>query len=227
VKTTAIRDAREDELAAIVAIYNSSIPGRLATADTEFVSVESRREWFRDHDRAHHPLWVLERDQTVAGWFCFEPFYGRPAYAATAEISVYVAPRCRSQGVATALLAHSLEAAPSLGLSTLLGFIFAHNTPSVALFKRFGVRTVGSASKGRRTRSREARPSHPWPPCPVNSPASAAQQGASGLARVRTELHSNWTRPPVPKGLSAFSHEAGAPVDHSRVDLHEMGTRLQ
>ena len=134
-----IRDAREDELAVLVEIYNSSIPGRLATADTEPVSIEARREWFRLHDRANHPLRVLDRDHTVAGWLSFEPFYGRPAYAATAEVSVYVAPKFHRQGVAKALLAHSLEAAPSLGLSTLLGFIFAHNTPSVALFRSFAL----------------------------------------------------------------------------------------
>ncbi len=51
---------------------------------------------------------------------------------------MYVAPKFHRQGVATALLAHSLEGAPSLQLSTLLGFLFAHNTPSVALFKSFG-----------------------------------------------------------------------------------------
>ena len=132
-----IRDAREDDLPVIVEIYNSAIPGRLATADTELVSIDARRGWFREHDRAR-PLRVLERDQIVAGWLSFEPFYGRPAYAATAEVSVYVAPKFHRQGVATALVAHSLEAAPSLGLSTLLGFIFAHNTPSVALFNTFG-----------------------------------------------------------------------------------------
>lgn len=40
-----IRDACEDELAAIVESYDSSIPGRLATADTEAASVDARREW--------------------------------------------------------------------------------------------------------------------------------------------------------------------------------------
>ena len=36
-----IRDAREADLPAIVAIYNATIPERMATADTEPVSVES------------------------------------------------------------------------------------------------------------------------------------------------------------------------------------------
>jgi phosphinothricin acetyltransferase len=116
-----IRDAGDDDLATIVAIYNASIAGRLATADTAPVSVEARRDWFRRHDRAHHPLRVLERQPAVVGWLSFEPFYGRPAYAATAEVSVYVAPASQRQGVATALLADALESAPSLGFSTPAG----------------------------------------------------------------------------------------------------------
>jgi L-amino acid N-acyltransferase YncA len=133
-----VRDAREDDLGAIVEIYNASIPGRLATADTEPVPVGARRAWFRRHDAGRHPLWVLERQGAVAGWLSFGPFYGRPAYAATAELSVYVAPPHQRKGVAGRLLAHALEAAPALGLSTLLGFIFAHNHPSLALVEGFG-----------------------------------------------------------------------------------------
>jgi len=133
-----IRDAREEDLAAIVAIYNASIPSRLSTADTEPVSVDSRREWFRQHGTMRHPLWVLERDRRVAGWLSFGPFYGRPAYAATAEVSVYVAADFQRQGVGTALLEEAMLRSPSLRIETLLGFIFAHNVPSLALFAKFG-----------------------------------------------------------------------------------------
>jgi len=77
-----LRDARESDLEAIVGIYNASIPGRLATADTEPVSVDSRRSWFNDRDVARHPLWVYEHQGAVAGWLSFGKFYGRPAYAA-------------------------------------------------------------------------------------------------------------------------------------------------
>jgi phosphinothricin acetyltransferase len=44
-----IRDAAIDDLAAIVAIYNAAIPGRMATADLEPVSIASRRSWFGEH----------------------------------------------------------------------------------------------------------------------------------------------------------------------------------
>ena len=120
----AIRDARADDLARIVAIYNEAIPGRRATADTEPVSVESRRAWFLDHTPGRRPLWVLERDGAVVGWLSLQDFYGRPAYAATAEISVYVSPAAQGGGIGRRLVLHALERTPALGLSTLVGFVY-------------------------------------------------------------------------------------------------------
>jgi L-amino acid N-acyltransferase YncA len=134
----AVRDAREADLARIVSIYNEAIPGRRATADTEPVSVDSRREWFHAHAPARRPLWVAERDGAILGWLSFQDFYGRPAYEATAELSVYVSGAAQRGGVGRHLVARALERAPALGLSTLLGFVFAHNAPSVALFERQG-----------------------------------------------------------------------------------------
>jgi L-amino acid N-acyltransferase YncA len=82
-------------------------------------------------------------DGTVGGWLSFQSFYGRPAYAATAEISVYVAPTHQRRGIARRLLGHTLQRSPALGLTTLLGFVFAHNAPSLALFASFGFADFG------------------------------------------------------------------------------------
>jgi L-amino acid N-acyltransferase YncA len=87
-----IRDATEDDLPTILAIYNAAIPGRMATADTEPVTVDHRLAWFREHTSTHRPLWVALRDEAIVGWPSFQAFFGRPAYHATAEVSVYVAP---------------------------------------------------------------------------------------------------------------------------------------
>jgi phosphinothricin acetyltransferase len=138
VEAAPIRDASASDLARIVEIYNAAVPGRMATADTEPVSLESRLAWFREHDPARHPLWVLEQDGRIAGWLSFGAFYGRPAYAGTCELSVYVAPEAQRRGVARTLVARALERAPALGFEVLLGFIFAHNEPSLALFRGFG-----------------------------------------------------------------------------------------
>ena len=133
-----IRHGRYEDLPAIVEIYNASIPGRMATADTEPATVQDREEWFRGFDPARRPLWVLERDQRIAGWLGLRSFYGRPAYHRTVESAVYVAPWAQRGGVANALLAHALSAAPALGIANVLAFVFAHNAPSIRLFEAHG-----------------------------------------------------------------------------------------
>ena len=131
-----IRPATEADLPTIVEIYNTTIPDRLATADLNPVSVESRRSWFSDRNWSTRPLWVFEKDNTVAGWLSFQSFYGRPAYRHTAEVSVYVASAYRRQGIGNQLLQQAILQSPDLKINTLLGFIFAHNQPSLQLFKQ-------------------------------------------------------------------------------------------
>jgi phosphinothricin acetyltransferase len=138
-----IRAATEDDLPAIVEIYNAAIPGRMATADLDPVSAESRRGWLRAHDPAKRPLWVALDGASVVGWLSFQSFYGRPAYHATAELSVYVSPNHQRRGVGRALMARAVEQASRLELKTLLGFIFAHNEPSLSLFASFGFQRWG------------------------------------------------------------------------------------
>lgn len=133
-----IRNAAIDDLPAIVEIYNAAIPGRMATADLDPVSVESRRAWFEEHSPDRRPLWVTEDADVICAWLSFQSFYGRPAYSATAELSVYVAPQAHRRGYGRILLQRALERAPDLGIKTLLGFIFGHNEPSLALFRGFG-----------------------------------------------------------------------------------------
>ena len=85
----------------------------------------------------------METDKVILGWLSFQSFYGRPAYQATAEISIYVSPVYQRQRVAYKLLESAIALSPSLGLNTLLGFIFAHNQPSIKLFELFGFQIWG------------------------------------------------------------------------------------
>ncbi len=138
-----IRPATLTDLPTIVEIYNAAIPGRLATADTEPVTVASRVTWFHSHAPDSRPLWVLESSGELLGWLSLNSFYGRPAYQRTVEVSLYLAPRAQGRGLGLRLLQHAIQAAPSLGLTTLLAFIFSHNQPSLALFRRCGFHPWG------------------------------------------------------------------------------------
>jgi phosphinothricin acetyltransferase len=137
------RDATTADLPRIVEIYNSTIPSRLATADLEPVGVESRREWFEEHEPARRPLWVVERDGEVRAWLSLSSFYGRPAYDGTVEVSVYVDERDRARGLGSFLLGQAVARAPSFGVRTLVAFVFGHNAPSIALFDRFAFEPWG------------------------------------------------------------------------------------
>lgn len=132
------RLARFDDLPAIVAIYNSTVPSREVTADTEPVSVESRHAWFAEHTPERRPLWVVEKDSRVVGWLSYSNFYGRPAYSGTAELSIYIDEAMRGKGLGRYFLAEAIAFAPQIGVHTLLGFIFGHNLPSLKLFEVFG-----------------------------------------------------------------------------------------
>ncbi len=139
-----IRLTQPHDLEAIVAIYNASIPGRMATADTVPVTVADRAAWFGEFDPKQRPLWIFcNATDRPLGWLSVRSFYGRPAYHATAEIGVYVAPDAQRAGVARALLDHALHQAPTLGLRTLLAFVFGHNLPSLALFGNVGFQHWG------------------------------------------------------------------------------------
>jgi phosphinothricin acetyltransferase len=133
-----IRLARLEDLPAIVAIYNSTIAGRMVTADLDPISVESRLPWFHAHQPERRPLWVCEQGGQLVAWVSLSDFYGRPAYNGTAEVSIYLDETVRGQGLGKALLQYVLETAPQYGVHTLLGFIFGHNVPSLKLFERFG-----------------------------------------------------------------------------------------
>lgn len=133
-----MRDAKEEDLPAIVAIYNTTVPTRLSTADTVEVSVASRMDWFQQHVPDKRPLLVHEEGGRIVAWVSFQSFVGRPAYNGTAEISIYLSPEWRGKGLGTRLLAEALEMTGRLAVKTVLAFVFSHNKPSIRLFKSFG-----------------------------------------------------------------------------------------
>lgn len=134
-----LRDAYGSDLPRIVEIYNSTAPGRMVTADTEPISVGSRRAWLDEHDPARRPLWVAEEEGEVVGWLSLGDFHdGRLAYHATVEGGVYVKDGHRGKGIGRRLVEEAIKRAPELGIEIITAGAFAHNEPSVKLFERFG-----------------------------------------------------------------------------------------
>jgi phosphinothricin acetyltransferase len=133
-----IRDATIDDLPAIVAIYNTSVPSRMVTADLEPVTVASRQKWFEEHSPNHRPLWVAHDGNQILGWISYSSFHSRCAYQATCEVSIYLALEHRRRGLGTQLLQRCIEHAPQIKVTSLVGLIFGNNEPSLRLFEKMG-----------------------------------------------------------------------------------------
>jgi L-amino acid N-acyltransferase YncA len=148
VMTITLRDAIEADLPAIVAIYNQSIPAGWSTADTSPVSIEDKREWFCKFDPARRPIWVAEIDGEIVGWVSLSSFYaGRPAYDATAEVSVYVATAHHRQGIGRFLKQAMIDACPRFGVTTVLSMYFDHNAATKRINDAMGFQTMGHLSE--------------------------------------------------------------------------------
>lgn len=145
IPTLHFRDASIADLPVIVDIYNSTVSSRMVTADTEKVSLESKVQWFHEHNDLTRPLYVVQSEQEeIIGWLSFQSFYGRPAYNETAEISIYLAETARGRGLGKSVLKYALAKAPELKVNTLLAFIFTHNAPSIKLFQQEGFQDWGN-----------------------------------------------------------------------------------
>jgi L-amino acid N-acyltransferase YncA/predicted O-methyltransferase YrrM len=127
-----IRDAADVDLAAIADIYNAAIATRSATAQLEPVTIEDCRGWLS----SGYPLWIAEIDGRVAGWLSCKPFLPRCAYRGTVELSVYIDENFRRRGLASRLIHHAIGRSPELGISAMVGLIFADNVPSLRLFQQ-------------------------------------------------------------------------------------------
>ena len=140
---TLFRYAQLTDLPNIVKTYNSTVASRLVTADLEPVTLNSKQDWFNAHNTTNRPLWIVLYDNEYAGWMSFNSFYGRPAYDATVEVSIYLEDTIRGKGLGKACLRKAFEACKELNITTLLGFIFDHNIISLQLFYKMGFEKWG------------------------------------------------------------------------------------
>jgi L-amino acid N-acyltransferase YncA len=139
-----LRDATKDDLPAIIAIYNQSIPSGRSTADLNPISVADREDWFAGFTTNKRPIWVAESDGEIVACIYLTSFYGgRAAYNKTAEVSLYIDQEWQNRGVGTFLMQKMIERCPELGVTTLIGMHFDHNEATKRLNEKFGFEQVG------------------------------------------------------------------------------------
>ncbi len=142
-KALLIRDAREDDLPAILSIHNDEILHGTAIWWRDPVDLANRRALLATQRAKSYPYLVAEADGRVAGYASFGEFRPQDGYDRTVETSLYVHPNHRGRGVAAALMPALIEAARHLGKHAMVGGIDATNEASLRLHRRFGFVETG------------------------------------------------------------------------------------
>jgi L-amino acid N-acyltransferase YncA len=90
-----------------------------------------------------YPYLVAEMGGQIVGYAYACEHRSRPAYRASVDVTVYVAPTAHRRGVARSLYSHLLPAAAGLGYHAAFAGIALPNDSSVGLHEAMGFEPVG------------------------------------------------------------------------------------
>lgn len=140
-----IRKAEQKDLQQLLDIYNYEVEHGTATFDIYPKTLEQWQVWFDQHNIDNHPLIVVEKDGKAAGYASLSSYREKEAYHTTVELSVYVAPDCRRQGVASILMEEILNMArQDEEIHMVISVITSGNAVSIHLHDKFGFTFSGS-----------------------------------------------------------------------------------
>jgi phosphinothricin acetyltransferase len=136
-----VRPATQDDLKAIVGIYNWAVNQTFATIDSEPLSTEEAQAWWEMHGK-RSKLLVATDDTGVIGWARLLPWKQRGFDVV--ECLVYVDPVHHGQGIGAALLRDLTAEARGLGYLTIVASVAKDNRAGLALFTRQGFEVIGT-----------------------------------------------------------------------------------
>jgi L-amino acid N-acyltransferase len=133
-----IRDAREEDIAAILDIYNHVILYTTSVYSEQPHTYEMRLSWYRDRLNSGFPVFVAESEGKVVGFSSFGHFRVWPCYRFTVENSVYMHADHRGKGISKLLIRPLIDRAGEMGLHAIIAGIDADNEVSYRLHQSFG-----------------------------------------------------------------------------------------
>jgi len=137
-----IRPARPKDAADILQIWNEEIRQSFAT----FTSVAKTRadleHMISKKSALGHAFLVFERKGHVVGFATYGQFRGGMGYRHTAELTVYLHPAARGEGVGRLLLAALEDHAQRAGYHSMWAGISAANPAAAAFHERLGYERI-------------------------------------------------------------------------------------
>jgi phosphinothricin acetyltransferase len=148
--TLSIRPASPADIPAITAIYAHAVLH--GTASWE-IDPPGDDEMLRRHEAilaGGYPYLAAESGGVLVGYAYASAYRPRPAYRATVENSIYLAPSAQGLGVGSALLAALMQACAERGFRQMIAVIGDGTGASLGsrrLHERAGFRLIGVAEK--------------------------------------------------------------------------------
>jgi phosphinothricin acetyltransferase len=138
-----IRDATENDLPGLLAIYNDVIATSTAVYSYVPVTLEDRTQWWRARVAQGYPVLVATDGSGVLGFSTFGDFRTWPGYRFTVEHSVHVRADCRGQGIGKELVKALFPRAGALGKHVMIAGVDAANDASIRFHERLGFEKAG------------------------------------------------------------------------------------
>ena len=139
-----IRPATKADLPAITAIYADAVKAGTATFEIDPPDLAEMTRRFESLAEGGFPYLVATLDGAVVGYAYAGPYRARPAYRATVEDSIYIAPQRQGSGIGRRLLGALIDYAAEAGARQMVAVIGDRaSAGSIALHRRLGFSDVG------------------------------------------------------------------------------------
>jgi len=140
-----VRHAGHGDVAPLVGIRTHYVLHTHSAFDTVPPSEDDVRDWLARFDEATaHQLLVAVRDGEMLGYAATLRYRPKPAFDATVEMSVYLAPGRTAAGVGSALYRELLARSAAYGTRTWLAGVALPNDASLAFHRKHGFEVVGT-----------------------------------------------------------------------------------
>jgi L-amino acid N-acyltransferase len=137
-RSVTIRDAVDDDVPGILAIYNDVIATSTAVYREDPATLEDRQQWLATRREQLYPVLVAGDRSGILGFASYGDFRTWPGYRFSVEHTVHVRADQRGHGVGTLLMEALIQRAIDQGKHVMIGGVDADNEASLRFHERLG-----------------------------------------------------------------------------------------
>lgn len=133
-----IRNAKPDDLHAVLDIWNRAIRETVATFSSEEKTLDGLSQMLADRQANNDAFIVAEMDRKILGFASYKQFRVGNGYRFTFENTIYLNHEATGKGIGRNMLLWLEDHARDRGGHSMIAGVTASNTAAVAFHKRLG-----------------------------------------------------------------------------------------